>query len=557
MRNAQLGAFVCASLLLGCSSVSTSRAPATSPSVLFGQMGTYHRAITTGQPMAQRYFDQGLVWLYSFNHDEATRSFREAARIDPSCAMAWWGVAAANGPHINRPGMERLQSEVAWGAISRARSLASGASPVERAMIDALSARYVEDPPADRRALDQAYADAMASMWASNPHDADIGTLYAESLMNLRPWDLWTIEGQPKEGTATIVGTLERVLALNPDHPGGNHLLIHAVEASAEPSRANDAAERLRTLVPRSGHMVHMPSHIDVRTGRWAQAARSNEAAIIADREYRALSPQQDFYRLYMAHNLHFLSYVSMMEGRSERALSAAREMLASVPAEYAKDNAAMIDAYLFIEIEALMRFGEWDELLEVKKPASHFPVTRAMWTFARGVALAAKGRTDEARHEHSRLKRQIAAIPAERITIVNKAHDVLGIADLVLAGEIAYHEGDVRGAIDHLNDALKIEDRLVYMEPPEWMIPVRHPLGAMLIEVGRPAEAEQAYREDLRRWPENGWSLHGLSRALRAQGREHEAEQVESRLDEAWARADMPIKASCACVRHRTALAR
>jgi tetratricopeptide (TPR) repeat protein len=450
--------------------------------------------------------------------------------------------------------MDAPRNAAAWDAITRAKSLRAQASPIERAMIDALATRYAKNPPADRRPLDEAYAAAMASLWAEHPDDADIATLYAESQMDLRPWDLWTVDGQPKEGAPLIVATLDSALALDPNHPGANHLMIHAVEASFDPSRANVAADRLRNMVPASGHMVHMPSHIDVRTGRWPMAAEANERAIIVDEAYRALSPRQGFYRLYMAHDHHFLSYVSMMEGRSARSLSAAREMLAEVPADFAKTNATLMDPYLFIEVEALMRFGKWEELLKVKEPAKHFPVTRAMWRFGRGVALAALGRTDEAHREHGRLKEQIAAIPPEAMTIVNKAHDVLGIADLVLAGEIAFHEGDISGAIEALRAATMIEDRLVYMEPPEWMIPVRHPLGAMLIEAKMPAEAEREYREDLRRWPENGWSLNGLARALRAQGRESEAAEIERRFAKAWSRADVKIGASCWCVKHRLA---
>jgi tetratricopeptide (TPR) repeat protein len=513
-------------------------------------MGGYQRAVTTHSADAQRYFDQGMTWAFAFNHDEAIRSFREAARLDPSCAMAWWGVALCHGPHINKPGMEASASAAAWDALRRARSLVDSETAVERELIEALSARYAADPPADRRGLDEAYAGAMKSLRDRHPRDADIAVLCAESMMDLRPWDLWTADGRPHEGTEEIVSTLETALALSPEHPGAIHLLIHAVEASADPGRASAAADRLRTLVPASGHLVHMPSHIDVRTGKWAHAAETNERAIAADAAYRRLSPRQGFYRMYMAHNLHFLSFVSMMEGRSERAVSAAREMLGSVPAWYAKANAALVDPYLSIEMDALKRFGRWEELLRVAEPRRGFPITHAMWRHGRGVALAAVGRVGEARVELDRLRREIAALPAETMGVVNKAHEMLAIAERVLAGEVAYAEGDVGLAISRLKAAAAIEDRLIYMEPPEWAVPVRHVLGAMLVESGRAAEAEAVYLEDLREWPENGWSLFGLEQALRAQGRLSEAEAARGRFERAFARADAPIESSCACVR-------
>lgn len=559
MQTIRLAVGALAAAMAGCAATAP-RTPSTGSAQsarLFEGMGGFHRPITTSSPLAQRFFDQGLTWAYAFNHDEAIRSFEHAATLDPSCAMAWWGVALCNGPHINRPGMDPAQNTAAWDAIQRARSLVDDESQIERDLVEALTTRYAAVPPPDRRALDESYASAMRSLRDRYPADADIAVLHAESLMDLRPWDLWTIEGQPREGTPEIVAALEAAIALNSDHPGANHLLIHALEASADPARATAAADRLRTLVPVSGHLVHMPSHIDVRTGRWALAAAANESAINVDRSYRLFSPNQGFYRLYMAHNLHFLSYVSMMEGRRERALSAARDMIAAVPEPFIKQNSALIDPYMSIEIESLKRFGRWDDILRLREPRREFPITRALWRHARGVAFAAKDRIQEARREHARLRSQVDAIPEDAVAIINKAHDVLAIADRVLAGEIAYREGNLDRAISELRAAAAVEDRLVYMEPPEWMIPVRHPLGAILLEAGKPAEAEREYREDLRRWPENGWSLFGLEKALRAQGRISEADDTLARFKQAFARADFNLSSSCACVRHGARAAR
>jgi len=493
-------------------------APVDTPARLFDGMGNHHRTITTSSAQAQRFFDQGFTWMYAFNHDEAIRSFKEVARLDPNCAMAWWGVAVCNGPHINRPGMTPRQNAAAWDAIQRAQALSAGASATERAMIEALAKRYAADPPKDRRTLDESYAAAMRDLWRAHPNDADIGTLCAESLMDLHPWDLWTIDGSPKPGAEDIVSVLEAVLRLDPSHPGANHLYIHAVEASAEPGRASAAADRLRHMVPASGHLLHMPSHIDVRTGKWAEAAACNERAIKADEKYRSLSPRQDFYRVYMAHDNHFLSYVCMMQGRSARSLRAARDMIDQVPKDYLRENAALMDPYMFIDVESLMRFGRWDDLLRLREPPSYLPITRAYWRFTRGIALAAKGDIAEAQREQQRFRALFKILPEDALMAINNAHLVMDIADHVLSGEIAYREKKYDEAIGQLQAAAELESRLLYMEPPEWIIPVRHTLGAVLLEAGRPGEAEAAYRYDLRHWPENGWSLYGLSVALRSE---------------------------------------
>lgn len=531
----------------------TSQAPARSVTPpLFEGLGRHHRAISTGSTQAQRYFDQGLTLAYAFNHDEAIRSFTEAARLDPQCAMAWWGIALCNGPHINNPAMDEQRSAAAWAAVEKARSIHAG-TDVERRLIQAVAARYSPDPQAPRAPLDQAYAAAMRDLWRDFPNDADIGCLFAESMMDLRPWDLWTLDGRAQEGTPEILATLERVLQLDPMHPGANHLYIHAVEASPHPERAVAAADRLRTLAPGAGHLVHMPAHIDVRTGKWAAAAEANRRAIKADQAYRRVSPRQGFYHVYMAHNHHFLAYACMMEGRRDEALAAARAMVAGIPEEFLSENGALVDPYTPIVVETMVRFGMWDRILREPAPPESLPITRAFWRFSRAVALAAKSQVSQAREEQALFREQVASLPGDAMMAINKASVALSIADDMLEGEIAYREGRIDDAVASLRRAVATEDGLKYMEPPDWIQPVRHPLGAILLDAGRAAEAEQVYRDDLARWPENGWSLYGLSRALRAQGKLTEADAVEQRFARAWARADVKINASCLCVRPKS----
>jgi tetratricopeptide (TPR) repeat protein len=520
---------------------------------LFEGLGSHTRKITTRSTLAQRYFNQGLTLAYAFNHDEAIRSFTQATRHDPDCAMAWWGIALCHGPHINNAAMTPEASAAAWAALEKAMACAPAASDREQALITALSRRYANPTPDDRIPLDRAYADAMRRVRNAYPDDADIGCLFAESMMDLRPWDLWTSDGQPQPGTADTLAALERVLAIDPQHPGANHLYIHAVEASPDPTRGVRSAHRLRTLVPASGHLVHMPAHIDVRVGEWEQASECNRRAIVADANYRRVVPNQGFYRLYMAHNHHFLAFACMMQGRSEEALSAARDMMAGIPPEAIQNQGAMLDPYTAIVTEVQMRFGQWDAILKEPQPPEQLPITRAMWRFARAVAYASKHDLDAARSEQQAFRDAVAAVPADAMMAINKADAVLSIADNMLEGEIAYAEGRVDAAVAKLREAVAIEDTLRYMEPPDWIQPVRHPLGAMLLEAGRYEEAEAVYRADLVRWPENGWSLYGLAKSLRAQGKATEAEQVDRRFRKTWARADTTIGASCLCVQPKS----
>jgi tetratricopeptide (TPR) repeat protein len=515
---------------------------------LFEGLGSFGRAVTTSSPTAQKYFDQGLCFLYSFNHDEAIRSFRKAAELDPDCAMAWWAIALALGPHINNPVLPEDKARAAWEALNQARRAAAGAKPIERELIEALSKRYADPPPAERQPLDQAYADAMRRVRQAHPDDADVGALFAESLMDLRPWDLWTPAGEAQPGTDEIVATLESVLAASPRHPLALHLYIHAVEASLHPERADVASDTLRDLQPGLGHLVHMPSHIDVRRGRWHQAIEANTKAIRADRQYREQSPHQGFYRIYMAHNHHMLAFAAIMRGQSQLAIGAIREMLEGIPSEWVKENAAMADGFTAMPLEMLVRFGRWDEVMTAPEPPDYLPLARCMRLCARGIACAARGDVSQARAEQQAFLRAKSALTPEAVFGNNKALDLMNVAEHLLAGEIDYRAGNVSAGLAALREAVKLEDQLRYAEPPDWIHPVRHALGAALLQEGRAAEAEQVYREDLAKLPENGWSLFGLARSLRLQGKTDAAQEFEARFRQAWKDADVTITSSCFC---------
>jgi len=512
----------------------------------FEGLGSHRRAVATNSPEAQRFFDQGLSFVFAFNHDEAIRSFEKAAVLDPECAMAWWGIALANGPHINNPVVPEQRARAAYAAVQRARS-ASRVRPSDRALIEAQAARYSDPPASDRTALDAAYANAMRSVWRLQSDDGDIGALFAESLMDLRPWDLWTPEGKPQPGTDEVLATLEAVLAKHPSHPLALHLYIHAVEASPHPERADAAADRLRDLQPGLGHMVHMPSHIDVRRGRWAQAFDANVKAMEADRKYRELSPQQGFYRIYMSHNHHMLAFAAMMVGRSAPALQAIDAMVAQIPDSLPADLRALVDGYIAMPLEVRMRFGRWQEVLAAAEPPEHFPISRALRHYARGVAHAALGDPLAARDELAQFEEARKRVPADRTFGNNAAHDLLAVAQPLLEGEILYREGKAKPAIAALRQAIVAEDKLRYDEPPDWIQPTRHALGAVLLREKRYQEAETVFREDLARLPDNGWALLGLAQSLRGQNKP-ESDRVQERFATIWATADVTITSPCAC---------
>ncbi|WP_437784268.1 hypothetical protein [Sorangium sp. So ce1097] len=511
---------------------------------LFGDIGAVHHPVTTSSQLAQRYFDQGLRLVYAFNHDEARRAFEEAARIDPGLAMARWGVALTLGPNINLPA-DPARERAAFKAVEEARALAGSASERERAYIEALAARHAADPGGDRSALDRAYADAMRDLARRYPDDLDASVLFAEALMDLRPWDLWTRDGRPQPGTEEIVVTLEGVLQRDPGHTGANHYYIHALEASPMPERALPSAERLGGLAPGAGHLVHMPSHIFFQVGRYADASDANERAAEVDRRYiREQRPEGVYPMMYFPHNLHFLSVSAAMEGRGAVALRAARELVAEVTDQHVQ-HMPTLEMFRPALLFALVRFGRWDDVLAEPAPPPGERYTTGIWRYARGRALAAKGRPDDAAREAAALRAMSSEGVADVTIGMNSAKDLLGLAALVLESQIASERGETGAAVGMLEEATRIEDTLRYFEPPDWPEPVRHTLGAALLKAGRARDAEAVYQEDLRQYPHNGWSLSGLEQSLRAQSREEEADAAHERFERAWARADVRLSGS------------
>lgn len=461
--------------------------------------------------------------------------------------MSWWGVALVNGPHINFPLVPPDKAATAWEALGNARKMAEHCSPLEQDLIAALSARYSSPQPEDRSSLDQAYAAAMRALWHNHQDNADIGTLFAEAAMDLHPWDLWS-QDQPQPWTPETLEALERALKLAPNHPGANHLYIHVLEASPHPEKALVAADRLRHLVPDSSHLVHMPAHIYARVNRWADAAQSNRQAMNADARYRASYPRPGLYSMYMAHNAHFLAFVAMMQGRSQEAIMCARAMVAGVPREFLKEYAPVADGFMIFVSEALMRFGRWQDILAEPEPEPGLPLSRALWHYTRTCALTALNRLPEARAEKALFEQAAAAVPKDWRFGNNSAADILAIASRVLEAEMAAREGRFEVAVPKLQEAARLEDALKYDEPPDWIQPVRHTLGAVLLKAGKPADAEQVYRQDLQRYPGNGWGLLGLRNALQLQGRNTEAQLIERRFKKAWATADITPAFTCYC---------
>jgi len=516
---------------------------------LFPGLGSHIRKITTSSPQAQAYFNQGLRLLYGFNHGEALLSFTEAARHDPKAPMAWWGVAMSHGPHINYPVLPPEGAKSASAAIRKARALSARATAVERALIGAALKRYVYPQPKNRSGLDLTYANAMRRVRRSFPRDTDVGTLFAESMMDLRPWDLWKPDGTPQPGTPEVVRALESVLKLDPRHPGAVHFYIHAVEASPWPEKAITAADNLRRLQPSSGHMTHMPSHIDVRTGQWGKAVISNERAIDADNAYRAIRPRLGLYRVYMAHNHHMLSLAAMMLGQSVKAIGAIDALVTSVPDDWARDDAPFIDGFMAMPIEVRKRFGKWDEVLATPELPEYFPIARAMRRAGRSVAYAAKGDAKGARTEQSLFYEARKKVPAEGFVGNNTADKIMKVAAHLMNGEILVAEDHMDDACAELRLAVAAEDLLRYSEPPDWIVPTRHTLGAVLLKSMRYDEAEAVYREDLRRLPNDGWALFGLAKTLEARNKTAEAKRIRDKFDTLWADADVKITSSCMCL--------
>lgn len=515
------------------------------PPVLYDSLGRYSYRITTASPEAQRWFDQGLRLVYAFNHHEAQRAFREAARIDPACAMCYWGIALTEGSNYNHP-TDADREKKALAAAQAAQRRAAVATPRERALIEALARRHSADPAAKRENLDRAYADAMREVARQFPDDLDASTFFADAMMNLRPWNLWQPDGKPHPGTEELVQVLERVIAKNPDHPGALHLYIHAVEASQQPGRAEGAADRLVKQMPGAGHLVHMPAHIYWRVGRYTDAVTVNTAAVEADRRYFKTATPSPIYRgLYHPHNIDFIWQSAAMQGRSAETLRAAREFAESGSPEMIKAMPDMETAP-FAPLAALLRFGRWDEVLRQPAPPADWLYTKGAWQYARGIAFNGKGQAAEARRELGELERLIQGVPPERtVAFFFRTRNMLQLAANVLAGEIAAKAGDGAVAERLLRAAVAEQDTHWFTEPPPWYFPVRQALGAVLLQAGRAADAERVYREDLQRNPGNGWSLFGLAQSLRAQGKTVEAAKAEAEFGKAWTRADVKISAS------------
>ena len=506
----------------------------TSAPHLMAGLGGLHHPVSTKDREAQQFFDQGLKLVYAFNHDEAHRSFQRAAELDPKLAMAWWGVALTLGPNYNLP-VDPERETAGYDAVQRAIALKESASEPERAYIDALAVRYSNDPHVDFHALDVAYKNAMAKLSACYPDDLDAATLYAESLMNLNPWKLWSHDGKPAEGTEEIVSVLESVLKRDPNHLGANHYYIHAVEASPHPERALPSAIRLEKLAPLAGHLVHMPAHIYARVGDHLASARCNKMAAAADKKFLAETHEQGVYPLmYYSHNLHFLAYASCMRGNFAEAKRAAAELVANV--QPAIKEMPMLEGFLPTPMIVLLAFERWDDILKLPAPDPSLATTTAVWRSLRGIAFANIGKTDNAENEQKAFADLVGRIsPDTPYDDQNTTGAVFKIHEHLLAAAIAQSRHDDKTALQSLAQAVAAQDALNYTEPPTWYPPVRAMLGRALLAAKQATEAEKVFRDDLARNPRYGRSLSGLRDCLRAEGRDYDADQVDRQFRAVW----------------------
>jgi tetratricopeptide (TPR) repeat protein len=515
----------------------------TKPAELLDGLGTHKHPIATKSELAQTFFDQGLALIYGFNHDEAARLFARAAELDPNSPMPHWGIALALGPNYNMPSMPERE-EKAWKAIERALVLKKTAPENEQAYVDALVKRYSKDPQADRKQLAVLYKDAMREVRSRYPDDLDAATLYAESMMNLRPWQLWSADGVPAEGTLEIIEVIEGVLRRDPNHPGANHYYIHAVEASKNPERALPSAYRLGNIMPGAGHMVHMPSHIFIRTGDHELSATVNVTAAEVDRKYIERSGAKGVYPLmYYSHNLHFVSYARTMQGKYDEAHEYSKRLRKNVAG--AIDDMPMLAPYGSFEWMVLTRFGKWNDMLAEPEPKEKAPLMHAYYRYARGLAFVGLGRTSEAQAERERLVALCARIPEDQKLMINPARAVMAIGVAELEAKIARAKGNTGAEIAGFRQAVALQDKLGYMEPPEWHYPVREALGGALLRHGHAAEAESVFRKDLEINPRNGRSLYGLRESLKAQGKSAGVEWVTKEFDDAWKHATTTLDAA------------
>ncbi|HSS99551.1 MAG TPA: hypothetical protein VLK33_21095 [Terriglobales bacterium] len=509
---------------------------AAKPVMLVTGLGNLHHPVSTKNSQAQSFFDQGLRFIYAFNHDEAARSFEHAAKLDPKLAIAWWGVAEAVGPNYNDPADDPRFAK-AHEAIQKAVDLSDNASASEKAYINAMAKRFLADPKADRRKAAEDYNEAMREVVKSFPDDLDAATLFAESGMNLHPWGLWHVDGTPEVGTAEIVSTLESVIRRDPNHLGAIHYYIHSVEASSNPERALAGANKLASLAPAAGHIVHMPAHVYIRTGDYDAAVKVNETAAAVDRAYIKATGAQGIYpMMYYSHNLHFIAMCSAMNGNYLEAKKGG-DMLAAHVAPHVKDMPPL-EGFMTIPLAVDLRFHQWDSILKTPKPDPAMQITTVFWRFAHGMALAGTGKVDDAEVEHKFLQDAARNTPPDAIfqmPINNKTKDILTIAANVLGAKISMAKKDAPGAIAQLKEAVAVQDTLKYGEPPDWFYPVRESLGAVLLMSGDNTGAEKVFRDDLDRNPRNPRSLFGLEQALKAQGKDFDAGFVQRQFQTSW----------------------
>ncbi len=518
---------------------------------LLDGLGDFNHPITTAEPWAQRYFNQGMMMAAGFNHAESVRAFRAAQRLDPSCAMCFWGEALATGPNINVTSKGKAimmpgEREAAFAAINQAVALSNSVSEREQDLIRAQTARYNGDASTDREPLDIAYAQAMSDLAAKYPADDDIQAMFAEAMMNTMPWDYWLDAENPKPETAQVIEALETVMARNPSHPLTLHLYIHAVEASSDPGRAEAAADQLADLVPGSGHLVHMPSHIYWRIGRYYDASEANVRAAAVDEAYIAQCNAQGFYpALYYPHNIHFLWASASMEGRSAVAIEAGEKVAANVRLEQIQQFPT-VEFFHTIPLQSLLRFARWEEVLEAPQPVAELTFSNAMWHYARAVALVRTGELEAAQAEIDAMQ---PLMDNDAIYMLDgndyPASQILAIADKLANGELALASSDYDSAIESFSQAVALQDELPYTEPPFWYYPTRQTLGHALMAAQDYAGAQAVYQADLAQYPRNGWSLYGLARALEAQGKTEEAATAQQRFENIWARADVELTSS------------
>ena len=517
---------------------------------LFEGMGEYHMSITTADSDAQRYFDQGMVLAFGFNHAESIRSFRAAQTLDPTCAMCFWGEALATGPNINvtsngKAIMAPAERASARAAIDQALALMDGVTPKEQDWIRALDQRYDGQADTPRDPLDRAWADALADMAARYPDDTTVASIYAEALMNTMPWDYWGPDGEAKPDTQAVIASLEAVMAADPNHPLALHLYIHALEASSNAAKAEAAADRLANLVPGSGHLVHMPSHIYFRVGRYQDSALANIRAAEVDEAYIAQCNAQGFYpALYYPHNIHFLWASATMQGQSALSVDSARRVVANVRVEQV-EQFPTIQFFRTVPMLSLVRFARWQEILAEPEPYEPFAFARAIWHYGRGVAHAALGDAGAALDELAAIEALEPEVDEIFMGNVYPARDLLEIAKSLLRGEMAYRSGDAANAVLAFEEAVALQDALPYTEPPFWYYPTRQSLGAALLASDRDAEAQAVFEEDLEQYPMNGWSMFGLAEALRRQGDEAGATQMTARFETVWQFADVSLATS------------